>query len=135
MTDAEQPQSHSDQTDPTTLGETVGQHDRSGDVYPPDQPLGVEDPSILGDGRIAADDVETRSDREQPEPGAGDDAEQAEAERVEAERVDLGHDLIDPSADPDHLDDEEPLVAHEGDDADSAAEVAAVHESPREELR
>lgn len=37
MTDAKQPQSHSEQTDPVKLGETVGQHDRPGDVYPPDQ--------------------------------------------------------------------------------------------------
>lgn len=127
MTDANQPQSHSEQTDPTKLGETVGQHDRSGDVYPPDQPLGVEDPSILDDGRIAADDVETRSDREQPEQG--------EATEPAAGDVDLGHDLIDPSDDPDRLDDEEQLVAAEGDDADGAAEVAAVHEIPKEQLR
>lgn len=124
MTDSNQPQSHSEQTDPTKLGETVGQHDRPGDVYPPDQPLGVEDPSILDDGRIAADDVATRSDRERPEQGESG-----------ANGAELGHDLIDPSDDPDRLDDEEQLVAVEGDDADSAAEVSAVHEVPNERLR
>jgi hypothetical protein len=99
MTDANDSQSIAEATDPSKLGETVGQEDRPGDDYPPDEPLGVEDPSILGDGRIAPDDVETRSQREQPE------------------RFD------------------EPLVATQGDDADGAAEVAAVHEVAEEELR
>jgi hypothetical protein len=95
--------------------------------YPPDEPLGVEDPSILDDGRIAPDDVETRSQREQPERFDEPQGKSAEEE--------LGHDLLDPSDDPDLLDDEEQLVATQGDDADSAAEVAAVHEVPEEELR
>ena len=127
MTDANEPQSYAEATDPSKLGETVGQHDRPGDVFPPDEPLGVEDPSILDDGRIARDDVESRSDREQPERAEGDPAAPA--------RADLGHDLLDPSADPDRLDDEEQLVAAQGDDADSAAEVAAVHDVPDERLR
>jgi hypothetical protein len=128
MTDANdqtaQPQSHAEQTDPTKLGESVGQADRPGDIYPPDEPLGVEDPSILDDGRIARDDVETRSERERPEVGADHDG-----------GADIGHDLLDPSDDPDRLDDEEQLVASYGDDADTAAEVAAVHEVPSERLR
>jgi hypothetical protein len=127
MTDANDSQSSAEETDPTKLGETVGQHDRPGDVYPPEEPLGVEDPSILDDGWITTDDVETRSQREQPER-----SEQAEGASGEE---DLGHDLLDPSDDPDRLDDEEQLVATQGDDADSAAEVAAVHEVPEEKLR
>ncbi len=127
MTDANDSQSTAEETDPTKLGETVGQHDRPGDVYPPDQPLGVEDPSILNDGWIATDDVETRSEREQPE--------QFERPRGSSDEAELGHDLLDPSANPDRLDDEEQLVASEGDDADSAAEVTAVHEVPDEKLR
>jgi hypothetical protein len=126
MSDANPPQSHAEQTDPTMLGETVGQADRPGDVFPPDEPLGVEDPSILDDGRIAPDDVATRAERERPEagaPGAGTEASE------------LGHDLLDPSDDPDRLDDEQQLVARQGDDADSAAEVAAVHEIPNDRLR
>lgn len=124
MTDANAPQSHSEQTDPTKLGETVGEADRPGDIYPPDQPLGVDDPSILGDGWITTDDVETRSEREQPEV--------ADA----PPKVDeVGHDLLDPSDDPDRLDDEEQLVATQGNDADSAAEVAAVHEVPKDRMR
>jgi hypothetical protein len=127
MTDANDSQSTAEATDPSTLGEVVGQDDRPGDAYPPERPLGVEDPSILDDGRIGSDDVETRSEREQPErfdetQGSSDEAE-------------LGHDLLDPSADPDRLDDEAQLVATHGDEADSAAEVAAVHEVPEEELR
>jgi hypothetical protein len=132
MTDTDQPQSHSEQTDPTKLGETVGQHDRPGDVYPPDEPLGVEDPSILDDGQIAADDVATRSEREEPEQGEESGPPPDDVDDL-GER--LGHDLIDPSADPDRLDDEGQLVAAEGDDPDRAAEVAAVHEIPREQLR
>jgi hypothetical protein len=124
MTDAHDSQSSAEQTDPSKLGETVGQHDRPGDVFPPDEPLGVEDPSILADGRIAADDVAARARREQPEQP-----------QAASEDADLGHDLLDPSADPDRLDDEAQLVATPGDDADSAAEVAAVHEVPDEELR
>lgn len=127
MTDANDSQSSAEETDPTKLGETVGQHDRPGDVYPPDEPLGVEDPSILGDGWITTDDVETRSQREQPE--------RSEQAGSSSETEDLGHDLLDPSDDPDRLDDEEQLVATQGDDADSAAEVAAVHEVPEEKLR
>ncbi len=126
MTDANDPQSAAEATDPTKLGETVGQHDRPGDIYPPDEPLGVEDPSILDDGRIATDDVETRERRQQPEQSA---------QAGKAGDADIGHDLLDPSDDPDRLDDEEQLVATRSSDADSAAEVAAVHEVPAEELR
>lgn len=126
MSDANPPQSHAEQTDPSTLGETVGQDDRPGDVFPPDEPLVVDDPSILDDGSIASDDVATRAERERPEagaPGAG------------TEESELGHDLLDPSVDPDRLDDEQQLIASEGDDTDSAAEVAAVHEVPSDRLR
>ncbi len=125
MNDAEQPQSHAEQTDPTTLGETVGQADRSGDVFPPERPLGVEDPSILADGRIARDDVETRAGREWPEPG----------DPTNGPDPDIGHDLLDPSDDPDRLDDEAQLVARRGDDSDTAAEITAVHEIPGDQLR
>ena len=124
MTDSNAPQSHAEQTDSTKLGETVGQADRPGDIYPPDEPLGVEDPSILADGWITTDDVESRSEREEPEVGD-----------APPEVDELGHDLLDPSADPDRLDDEEQLVATQGSDADSAAEVVAVHEIPSDQLR
>jgi hypothetical protein len=126
MTDANDSQSGAEATDPSKLGETVGQDDRPGDAYPPEEPLGVEDPSILDDGRIAPDDVETRSEREEPE---------SYVEQRKSGEAELAHDLLDPSDDPDRLDDEEQLVATHGDDVDIAAEVAAVHEVPEEELR
>ena len=125
MSDTNDPQSAAEATDPSKLGETVGQHDRPGDVYPPDEPLGVEDPSILDDGRITRDDVATRAERERPEVSA-------ESAPVDSA---LGRDLLDPSSDPDRLDDEEQAVATRGDDADSAAEVTAVHDVPNERLR
>ena len=34
---------------------------------PPDEPLGVEDPSIVAEGVIARDDIESRDDRHEPE--------------------------------------------------------------------
>jgi hypothetical protein len=51
-----------------------GQDDVAGDGEdgldphsPPDEPLGVEDPSIVEGGIIARDDVETRDERREPE--------------------------------------------------------------------
>jgi hypothetical protein len=50
--------------------------------------------SILDDGRIATDDVATRSERERPE-----------AAEAPPSDTDLGHDLLDPSDDPGLSDD------------------------------
>lgn len=111
------PESHAEQTDSTKLGETVGQADRSGDIYPPDEPLGVDDPSILADGSIGRDDYESRSKRERPEV----------SKSSESTADQQGHDLLDPSADPDRLDDTAQMVASEGDEGDSAPEVTAIH--------
>ena len=123
MTDADDaPPPTSEQTDPTQLGETVDDAGWPGDDFPPDRPLGVEDPSILGDGYITTDDVETRSAREEPE--AGDAPPKA---------PEIGRDLIDPSDDPDQLDDESELIATRSDDYSSAAEVIAVHEIPSDQ--
>jgi hypothetical protein len=83
MTDADQPRSHSEQTDPAKLGETGARAERPGEPYPPDEPLGVDDPSILGDGRIARDDVATRTTRERPEPGEHADAGRGRVESPE----------------------------------------------------
>jgi hypothetical protein len=41
--------------------------------YPPDEPLAVEDPSIADDRSIVADDLATRIEREEPEPGTAVD--------------------------------------------------------------
>lgn len=122
MSNTDLPRSHAEATDATKLGETVGQADRSGDVFPPDEPLAVDDPGIRADGSIAPDDVDTRDAREQPEVGADDVARSDEP----------GHDLLEPSPDPDVLDDEAQAIATEGTDADAAAEVAAVHVTPED---
>lgn len=116
MSNDDLPRSHAEETDETKLGQTVGQPDRSGDLFPPEEPLGIDDPNVLADGSIAADDVATRADRERAEV----DLEGGVPER-------LGHDLLDPSDDPDVLDDEAELIAVEGEDADDDAEVTAMH--------
>lgn len=117
MSDATSPGSGAEQTDPSVLGESVGGTDRPGDDYPPAEPLGVDDPSILADGSIAEDDVESRSDREEPEVSA-------ERPTPAPDRV---HDLLDPNDDPDRLDDEPQMIASEDDDGDSSPEVSAIH--------
>lgn len=54
--------------------ETVTTDDGDGEglrsAYPPDTPLGVEDPSIRSDGSIAPDDVATRAWRRGEDPSA-----------------------------------------------------------------
>lgn len=116
----EPPRSHSQETDADKLGASPGATDRPGDVYPPDEPLAVED-AVDRAGRVDdPDSVRERAEREEPEQGA------ARADR-------LGHDLLDPSDDPDRLDDEQQAVARRGTDTDSAAEVAAVHDEPDSE--
>lgn len=109
------PRSHAEETDASKLGEEAGAVDRAGDVYPPDEPLGVED-AVDRAGLVEdPDSVSERAAREEPELAPVDD------------RV-IGHDLLDPSDDPDHLDDEAQAVARRGTDADTAAEVAAVRD-------
>lgn len=109
------PLSHAEETDDSTLGDEPGAFDRAGDVYPPDEPLGVEDAVDRGGFIDDPDSVAERAAREEPdEVGVEDEA--------------IGHDLIDPSDDPDHLDDEAQAVARRGIDADTAAEVAAVRD-------
>ena len=107
------PRSHAEETDASKLGDTPGGVDRPGDVYPPDEPLGAED--VVGrEGLVDdPDSVRERAAREEPE-------------ELPVEPEPLGHDLLDPSEDPDHLDVEQQAVARRGTDADAAAEVAAV---------
>lgn len=111
----EPPRSHSQETDADKLGASPGAADRPGDAYPPDEPLGAED-AVDRAGRVDdPDSVRERAEREEPEHGT-------------TRRDELGHDLLDPSDDPDHLDDEPLAVARRGTDTDSAAEVVAVHD-------
>lgn len=109
------PRSHAEETDVSKLGEESGAVDRAGDVYPPDEPLGVEDAVDRAGVVEDPDSVSERAAREEPELASVDDRT-------------IGHDLLDPSDDPDHLDDEAQAVAQRGADADTAAEVAAVHD-------
>ena len=107
-------ESHAEQLDASVLGQ-----DDTDDIdaapagdFPPDEPLGVDDPSILSDGSIADDDYETRDARHRH--GA---AEQTDED---------GPALIEPGADPDVIDDEQQMLADEG-DRDTSPEAAAVH--------
>lgn len=115
------PQSHSEETDAGKLGDFAGDTDRAGDLYPPDEPLGIEDALDRAGVVEDPDSVRERADREEPE-------------QRPMERERLGHDLLDPSEDPDHLDDEQQAVARRGADAETAAEVAAVRDEDDSEL-
>ena len=44
---------------------------RAEEHFPPDRPLGVEDPAILQGGSGTRDDLETREWRTEDEPGTG----------------------------------------------------------------
>jgi len=110
--------SHAESLDPAVLGEEVGDDDRPAAGYPADEPLGVEDPSIIDDGIIARDDVASRDAREQPE------VDPSVTRRAAPARVDTG--LIDTNVSPDGNDHEERLIADSGDD-DTGPEAAALH--------
>lgn len=59
----------SEQLDPDVLGDVTGDDDREHMIdYPPDEPLGVEDPTLTG-----SDDVASREDRTGPEERADDE--------------------------------------------------------------
>ncbi len=65
-------QSGAEQLDPSKLGEGVGDDERAADQgYPPDSPMGVDDPALdTPGGDVASDDVEQRAWREEPELSA-----------------------------------------------------------------
>ena len=107
--------SHAEQLDPSVLGEQVGDDHRPAAGYPPEEPLGVEDPAILDDGRIARDDIETRDDRTQQEPDASITA-------PSSERLEPG--LLEPDRAPDGTDRESGLIADTG---DVGPEAGALH--------
>ena len=105
-------------TDPTVIGESVGDDGIPAldQDFPPDQPLGVEDPSITGDGSIGRDDAAARDERLEPEMGEPADAPERSdiGGLVEADRV-AGRDV------------EAALVASESPTAEPGAESAALH--------
>lgn len=110
-------ESHAESLDPAVLGEQVGDDRLPGADHPVEEPLGVEDPSILEGGDIARDDVESREDREQPEVDES-------STREPLERVTEG--LIDTNVSPDGNDHEERLIADSG-DRDTGPEADALH--------
>lgn len=66
---------NADQLDGSVLGESVGDEDLPGiQGYPPDRPLGVEDPTLLQGGPGARDDLVTRTWRETPDTTPAADA-------------------------------------------------------------
>lgn len=68
-------QSTAEQLDPSKLGEQPGDPGRAADRdYPPDEPLGVDDPALdPAAGDVEPDDAARRAWREQPEPGTRDE--------------------------------------------------------------
>jgi hypothetical protein len=118
-------ESHAEQLDASVLGEDdtddIGDDTAPAADFPPEDPLGVDDPSILADGSIADDDYATREERHRhdDEPDDGDGSDDTD-DGTEAPA------LIDPSSDPDVLDDERQMLADEG-DRDTSPEASAVH--------
>ena len=111
------PENSAESLDPEVLGGEVGDDERPAEGYPADEPMGVEDDTIVAGGVIARDDVEGRDERLQPEAGEGADA-------AVDERAPLG--LADPDPDAAGLDDEERLIADEV-DPDASPEAGALH--------
>lgn len=109
--------SHAESLDPAVLGEEVGDDRRPAADYPPDEPLGVEDPALVEGGVVGRDDVESRDAREQPEAGETVPGRSATA---------VTDGLIDTNVSPDGNDHEERLIADSG-DADTGPEADAVH--------
>jgi hypothetical protein len=65
--DTAQPTSHASQLDPEVFGEEIGADRRPGEEFPLEHPLGIDDPTLDGDGTLHDDDVATRADREIPD--------------------------------------------------------------------
>lgn len=115
------PENSARSLDPEVLGESVGDDERPAEGYPADEPMGVEDDTIVAGGLIARDDVEGRDERLEPEVG---EAGEAGGDVVVDERESIG--LADTDPDAAGLDDEERLLADEV-DPDSSPEAGALH--------
>lgn len=108
--------SQAEQLDPTVLGEEVGDERRPAADFPPDEPLAVDDPNIVAGGVIARDDVASREERRADRSDTTDSSDASDESPA----------LIEPGDDPDVRDDEQQLIADEG-DSDRSPEAAAVH--------
>ena len=70
---SQSPQDHAEATDPSTLGHGPDDDGLPGiEDFPPERPLGVEDPAILQGGSGTSDDLVLREWREN-EPSRGDE--------------------------------------------------------------
>ncbi|WP_395154887.1 hypothetical protein [Ilumatobacter sp.] len=122
--------SHAEQLDPTVLGEEVGDTGRPGDDFPRDEPLAVEDPSIIAHGVIARDDVASRDERLVPE------AEERDAANGASTMQGRPAGLVDPAMStataPSIDDDEQQLIATESVEQEQSPEARALHEEPSE---
>ncbi len=112
----------SEQVDGDVLGEEPG-HNAMPDVgdYPPDQPLGVNDPNLVAPDDVAMRTARTRAD----ETVASPDRDLAEADPAAG-------DLLPPDGDTGDRDDVQQMLATSGDDATADSEtvppeVDAVH--------
>jgi hypothetical protein len=124
-------ESHAEQLDGSVPGEDDTDVIETGDLddridghigrapadYPPEEPMGVDDLGILSDGSIADDDYATRDSRHRHDDETPTD---------EDDEDDLAPGLIESGADPDLVDDEQQLIADDGDE-DTSPEAAAVH--------
>ena len=118
--------SHAEHLDPTVLGEEVGDTGRPGDDFPRDEPLAVEDPSIVAHGVIARDDVASRDERLVPE------AEERNAVTGAPAMQGRPAGLVDPAMStamaPSIDDDEQQLIATESVEQEQSPEARAMHE-------
>jgi hypothetical protein len=122
--------SHAEHLDPTVLGEEVGDTGRPGDDFPRDEPLAVEDPSIVAHGVIARDDVASRDERLVPEAEA--EAEERNAVTGAPAMQGRPAGLVDPAMStamaPSIDDDEQQLIATESVEQEQSPEARALHE-------
>lgn len=66
-------QNMADQLDGSVLGETIEDDDMPGTTnYPPERPLGAEDPTLMSEGPGTEDDLITRAWRETNDASATD---------------------------------------------------------------
>ena len=78
-----------DQNTAEAVDETVTTPDGDGETvtsrYPPDRPVGVEDPAIVQGDAAVRDDLVTREWRRRPEPVPGETPSQDEVDRAKGE--------------------------------------------------
>ena len=120
--------SHAEHLDPTVLGEEVGDTGRPGDDFPRDEPLAVEDPSIVAHGVIARDDVASRDERLVPEAEAEERNAATGAPAMQGRPAGLVDPAMSTATAPSIDDDEQQLIATESVEPEPSPEARAPHE-------